>query len=85
MVVTGIHQRLLLGHLRLVFFLRHPDRPDTAAVEELAHDGLVTGQQQFAGPKHDQVLRNSMPMLSGMVRAMLMLCVTIISVRPSGR
>src|SRR5262249_14188591 len=43
-VVTRIDHGLLFGHGGLVLFLRHADRPDAAAVEELSHDGLVAGQ-----------------------------------------
>ena len=76
-MVAGVDQGLLFGHRRLVLFLRHADRADAAAVEELPDDALIAGQRHLARTEHDQVLGNSMPMLSGTVRAMLMLCVTI--------
>src|SRR6185312_3557594 len=55
-MVTGFEHRLLFGHRRLVLLLRHADRADAAAVEELLDDGLVTGQQHFTRTEHDQVL-----------------------------
>ncbi len=76
-VVAGVDHGLLFGHLRLVLFLGHADGADAATVEELPDHGLVAGQQHLARAEHHQCLRNSMPMLSGTVRAMLMLCVTI--------
>src|SRR6201993_1253365 len=53
--MTGLQVRLLLGHGGLVLFLRHPDRANTATVEELPHHRLVAGQQHLTGTEHDQM------------------------------
>src|SRR5271168_3937825 len=53
--MAGLQVGLLLGHGGLVLFLRHPDRPDTAPVEELLDNRLVAGQQDLAGTEHDQL------------------------------
>src|ERR1700722_5182277 len=55
-VVTRVRHGLLFCHGRLVLLLRHADRTEPAAVEELPHHGLVAGQQHFARTEHDQVL-----------------------------
>src|SRR5581483_9169280 len=54
-VVAGLDLGLLLGHGGLVFFLRHADRADAPAVEELPNDRLVAGQQHFPRPEHHQL------------------------------
>src|SRR4029077_15617602 len=55
-VVTRIDHGLLFGHGGLVLFLRHADRPDAAAVEELPYHRLVAGQQHLTGAEHHQML-----------------------------
>ena len=80
-VMTGVDHRLLLGHRRLVFFLRHPDRADARPLRNCRTTGSSLVSSNSRGPNMTRWRRNSMPMLSGTVRAMLTLCVTIISVQ----
>ena len=54
--MPGVDHGLLLGHLGFVLLLRHADRTDAAAVEELPDDRLVAGQQHLARAEHHQVL-----------------------------
>src|SRR3984957_18802588 len=53
--MAGLQVGLLLGHGGLVLFLRHPDRPDTAPVEELPHHRLIAGQQHLTRAEHHQL------------------------------
>ena len=70
-VMTGVDHGLLFGHLGFVLLLGHADGPMRRPLRNCRTTGssLVSTSR---GPNITRCLRNSMPMLSGTVRAMLM-------------